>query len=110
MNVGTQLLLETGVFDLTSHRVRKEIRNKTEARYTRMNYTEKKERRYIMKTFNKMTLLSAALAAFLLPATAQTSSSSPDASSTPTTSTAPTTTSTSPSGGQNSPETGKRIN
>jgi hypothetical protein len=72
-----------------------------------------------MKTFNKMTLLSAALAAFLLPATAQTSSSSsPDASSAPTTTTGPTssaptssapkTTSTSPS--QNTPETGKRIN
>src|ERR1700690_251884 len=62
-----------------------------------------------MMTFTKMTLLSAALAAFLLPATAQTSSN-PDAANAPTTSSSPTAPSTSPTAGQTSPETGKRVN
>jgi len=54
----------------------------------------KKEKRYMMKNFTKMTLLGAGLAAFLLPAMAQTSSAPANATAAPSAATAPATAST----------------
>jgi hypothetical protein len=71
-----------------------------------------------MTNYVKMTLMSAALAAFLLPATAQTSSGSTPATTPPATSSAPATSApatqssgtTPASTGPKSPETAQRIN
>jgi hypothetical protein len=65
MNLAAQLFPETCVFESSSHGVRK--------RSGERDQTIKGDR-YIMMNYTRMTLLSAALAAFLLPAGAQTSS------------------------------------
>jgi hypothetical protein len=53
------------------------------------NFSEKKEIRSMMTNYTKMTLLGAALAAFLLPASAQTSNNAPTTSAAPVTNSAP---------------------
>jgi hypothetical protein len=100
MKVAAQLFQVTGVFDVSSHTVCKKAENEI----------KKKERRYLMTNYTKMTLLSAALAAFLLPATAQTSSE-PATPSTPATVAGPPATAgtPSPTPHQQGPENAKRI-
>jgi hypothetical protein len=90
-DVTAQLLLENWVFDLTSHRVRKRSVNEIEGegRDTVTNYTPEKERRSIMTNFIKVTLLSATLAALLLPAGAQTTAAPAQTSATPAQTTSP---------------------